>query len=212
MARREARPGRRYVGTPQDRPRLARARALADAQVARHRWRRTRSMTSFRTIATKTATASCQSRRTSATARPTPVPTTRLPSCIGTQSGQYNQSGRRFTARNTRCSGGLISGRRAPANDPPSTTTPTAAMANALQSVTALRGARQDECRRAPSRCSSSAIAACACSAKVMVSDDGVRHEPNVMANRTLAARRGTLHPVGTSPPRSATANAADCR
>ena len=102
------------------------------------RSRRTRSITNFKTIAITTATASRQSRRTNATNRPTPVPTTKLPSCIGTQSGQYNQSGRRFTARNTRCSRGSIAGRRAPANDPPSTTTPTAAATSAPRSVTLL--------------------------------------------------------------------------
>ncbi len=45
------------------------------------------------------------------------MPTTRLPSCIGSQSGQYSQFGNPFTAWKTRASVGLIAGRRASFDD-----------------------------------------------------------------------------------------------
>jgi hypothetical protein len=48
-----------------------------------------------------------------AATRPSTVPTTRLPSCIGSHRIQYSQPGSPLTARNTRASQGGMSGRRA---------------------------------------------------------------------------------------------------
>ncbi len=99
------------------------------------RRRTMRSVTSLRTIASTTAMAIVQSPQTSAAMSPTTVPTTRLPSCIGPQSGQYSQPGRPLMARKTRCSRGWISGSRAPATDAASTTAPTTAIATIGQSI-----------------------------------------------------------------------------
>src|SRR3954468_4747774 len=61
-------------------------------------------MTSLNTIASTTPIATASSPAMSATNNPTTVPTTRLPSCIGSQNTAYSQFGQRLIMRNVAAS------------------------------------------------------------------------------------------------------------
>jgi hypothetical protein len=88
-----------------------------------------RSVTTFRSAAATVANASPMLRSNAATASPVPVPTTRLPICMGNHAIGKIQPGSRLMHSNARASRDEIAGRRAAAidatkRDAPTTATP----------------------------------------------------------------------------------------